>query len=284
MVIARLLVLAALCVAGCRQTPPPREFQLTGQILSVKPESQEVLVKHDDIPGFMMAMTMPYKVEDAALLSDKVPGDLITATLVVGETTAVLSSVIKTGHAEIVVPDVQPEVSALDMVKIGEEVPDVSLVNEDGEVMSLASYRGQPVALTFIYTRCPDAEFCLLMNSHFLAVQKAVQSTPGLSGVRLISVSFDPEFDTPAVLKEHARRSQADPKIWRFGTGSIEDIGAFASRFGVTVTRSSSPVLIHNLGTAVIDGRGRLTSLNSTNRWTPSDLVGELQAAAASPR
>jgi len=281
MVIARLVVLAALCVAGCRQTPPPREFQLTGQILSIKPEAQEVLVKHDDIPGFMMAMTMPYKVDDVALLRDKVPGDLITATLVVGETTAVLSSVIKTGHAEIVVPDVQPEVSALDMVKTGDEVPDVALINEDGEAISLASYRGHPVALTFIYTRCPDAEFCLLMNQNFLEVQKAVQSTPGLSEARLISISFDPEFDTPPVLKDLARRSQADPKIWRFATGSAADIATFASRFGVTVTRNGSPVLIHNLGTAVIDPRGRLTTLHSTNRWTPSDLVAELQAAAS---
>ena len=116
MSIARLVVIAALCLSACRQEPPPREFQLTGQILSIKPESQEVLVKHDDIPGFMMAMTMPYKVEDADLLKDKSPGDLITATLVVAETRAWLSTVTRTGHAEIVQPEVQPEVSALDMV------------------------------------------------------------------------------------------------------------------------------------------------------------------------
>ncbi|MEQ1759164.1 MAG: SCO family protein [Vicinamibacterales bacterium] len=282
MSIARLVVIAALCLSACRQEPPPREFQLTGQILSIKPESQEVLVKHDDIPGFMMAMTMPYKVEDADLLKDKSPGDLITATLVVAETRAWLSTVTRTGHAEIVQPEVQPEVSALDMVKPGEVVPDVTLVNEEGATVQLSSYRGRRLALTFIYTRCPDAEFCPLMNQNFLTVQKAIASTPGLGDVQLLSVSFDPEFDTPSVLKEHARRAQADPKIWRFATGTADDIGPFAARFGVTVTRNGSPALIHNLGTAVIDAQGRLSILHSTNRWTPSDLVAELQAAAAS--
>lgn len=284
MSIARLLVIAALCTACGRQEPPPKEYQLTGQILSIKPESREVLVKHEDIPGFMMAMTMPYKVSDANLLKDKTAGDLITATLVVGETTAYLSSVTKTGHSEVVIPAVQPEVSALDMVKTGETVPDARLVNEDGKTFTLASYRGRRLALTFIYTRCPDPEFCPLMNQNFLAVQKMIQSTPGLGDAQLLSISFDPEFDTPQVLKDQAQRVQADPKVWRFATGKTEDVTALASRFGVAVTRNGSPVLIHNLGTAVIDAQGRLSTLHSTNRWTPSDLIAELQAAAAPSR
>jgi protein SCO1/2 len=280
-----LALIVALSTGACRQTPPPpREFQLTGQILSVKPESQEVLVKHDDIPGFMMAMTMPYKVADAALLTGTIPGDLITATLLVGETTAVLSTLTRTGHADIVQPDVQPEISALDMVQVGAMVPDVPLVSEDGDVFSLASFRGRRLALTFIYTRCPDADFCLLMHQHFLEVQQAIQTTPALRDVQLLSVSFDPEFDTPAVLKDQARRSRADPQTWRFATGKAEDIAAFARRFGVTTTRNGGPLVAHNLGTAVIDANGRLVALHSTNRWTPSDLVAELQAAAASAR
>jgi protein SCO1/2 len=281
MSIARLVVIAALCAAGCRQEPPPKEYELTGQILSIKPESQEVLVKHEDIPGFMMGMTMPYKVSDARLLEHMIAGDLITATLVVGETRAFLSSMTRTGHAEVVMPEVQPEVSVLDMIQPGEPVPDVMLVNEDGKPLTLASYRGRRLALTFIYTRCPDAEFCLLMNQNFLAVQKAVTTTPGLEDVQLLSISFDPEFDTPAVLKAQALRSQADPKVWRLATGGVDDIASLAKRFGVTVTRNGTPVLIHNLSTAVIDSRGRLSTLHSTNRWTPSDIVAELQAAVA---
>jgi protein SCO1 len=163
-------------------------------------------------------------------------------------------------------------------------VPDATLVNEDGKAFNLASYRGHRLAITFIYTRCPDPEFCPLMNQNFLAVQKAVQSTPELADVQLLSISFDPEFDTPPVLKAQAQRVQANPQVWRFATGKTDDVASFASRFGVTVTRNGSPVLIHNLGTAVIDSEGRLATLHSTNRWTPSELVAELQAAAAPGR
>jgi protein SCO1/2 len=281
MLTARLIVVAAILLTACRQDPPPKEYQLTGQILSIKPESQEVLVKHDDIPGFMMAMTMPYKVSDAALLKDKTAGDLITATLVVDVTNAYLSSVTKTGHAEVVLPTVQPEVSALDMVKVGDLVPDATLVNEDGKSFSVESYRGHRLALTFIYTRCPDPEFCPLMNQNFLAVQKAIRSVPGLDDAQLLSISFDPEYDTPEVLKEQARRAQADPRVWRFATGTADEVSALARRFGVTVTSNGSPVLVHNLSTAVIDANGQLTAIHSTNRWTPSDLVADLQASAA---
>lgn len=284
MSIWRLAAVVVLSVAACRQAPPPKEYQLTGQILSLKPENQEVLVKHDDIPGFMMAMTMPYKVNDANLLTDKVPGDLISATLVVGETTAYLSTMTKTGHAEVEVPAVQPEISGLDMVKIGEVVPDAMLVDENGASLSLSSYRGRRLALTFIYTRCPDAEFCPLMNQHFLALQQLITRTPALAGTQLLSISFDPEFDTPDVLNAQARRIGADPAVWRFATGSVDEVARFAGRFGVTVTRDDTPALVHNLGTAVIDAQGRLTALHSTNRWTPAELVAELQAAASSQR
>jgi protein SCO1 len=276
-----LVCLTLLLSAACRQTPPEREFQLTGQILSITPESQEVLVKHEDIPGFMMAMTMPYTVNDPSLIADKAVGDLITATLVVGETRAYLSAVTKTGHAEVVVPEVQPEVSALSMVKVGELVPDATLIGEDGTPLPLASYRGTRLALTFIYTRCPDAEFCPLMNQNFLAVQKAIESTPGLGDAHLLSISFDPAYDTPAVLLATARRVQARPTIWRFATADAAKIASIAGWFGVTSTPGEGTSMVHNLGTAVIDAEGRLRALHSDNRWTPSDLIAELQAAAA---
>jgi len=282
--LAGLLAVIGMALAACRQEPPPREFQLTGQILAVRPENQEVLVRHDDIPGFMMAMTMPYKVNDAALLDGKTPGDLIQATLVVGETTAYLSTLTRTGHADVEMPSVRPEVSALDMLKIGDEVPAVELVDQDNQPLTLGSYRGQALAITFIYTRCPDAEFCPLMEQHFRSVQSLIETTPALKDTRLLSISFDPDYDTPAVLKEHATRLGANPAIWRLATGTRETVTQFARRFGVTVTPSGATALEHNLATAVIDRQGRLAVLHSTNRWMPSDLVAELQTVATPSR
>jgi protein SCO1/2 len=169
-------------------------------------------------------------------------------------------------------------------VKPGEPVPDVLLVDETGLPRQLSSYKGQRVVFTFIYTRCPDAEFCPLMNQQFAALQRTIKGTPALADVRLISISFDPEFDTPAVLKAHAAAQQADPAIWRFATGKKEDIAEFAAKFGVTVTSNGTPILIHNLGTAVVDAQGRLTALHSSNQWTPTDIVADLETAAAAAR
>ncbi len=280
MSVTRFVLVAALAASACRQEPPPKEYPLTGQILAIRPETQEVVVKHDDIPGFMMAMTMPYKVSDPQLLRDSVVGDLITATLAVGETTAVLSAITKTGHEEVVQPSVQPEVSASDLLAPGDPLPEAALIGDDGAALSLSTYRGRPLALTFIYTRCPDPEFCPLMDRHFLAVQKAVQRTPGLERTALLSITFDPDFDTPAVLRAHARTLGADPSVWRFATGTRAELTALARRFGVTVSRNDdASALVHNLATAVFDAEGRLRVVHTANRWTPEELIADLKAS-----
>src|SRR5436309_9854730 len=123
----RRLLVAILVATACSRTAPAREYQLHGQILDVKPETSEVLVKHGDIPGFMPAMTMPYKVEDPRVLAGKQPGDLITATLVVGETEAHLSKIDKTGHAAIE-DAAAPPITDSQILKPGDAVPDTKLV------------------------------------------------------------------------------------------------------------------------------------------------------------
>jgi protein SCO1/2 len=242
-------------------------------------------VKHGDIPGFMPAMTMPYKVGDPKLLADKQPGDLITATLVVGEIEAHLSTITKTGHAAIV-DATGPEITASGMLKAGDPVPDTKLVDENNMARPLTSFKGHRVALTFIYTRCPQPDFCPLMDRNFAAIQGDIKKTPGLGDVRLVSITFDPAYDTPAVLKAHARTLQADPAIWHFvttGAGDPKDLKSFAAKFGVSAVPSteSPSVFIHNLSTAVIDADGRLAKIRTGNMWTPADLIADLEAVPA---
>jgi protein SCO1/2 len=272
---------AAIAASGCSRTPPTKQYQLTGQILDVKPETKEVLVKHDDIPGFMPAMTMPYRVEDASLLAGKQPGDLITATLVVGETEAHLSTIDKTGHAPIA-DATGPSITASQMLKPGDVVPDTNLVDENNASRPLSSLKGHRVALTFMYTSCPQPDFCPLMDRNFAAIQNEIRKTPSLADVRLVSVSFDPVHDTPAVLKTHANALQADPAVWHFVTTSTGDIKVFAAKFGVIAEPSdeSPAILTHNLSTAVIDSDGRLVKIRPGNMWTPADLIADLKAAS----
>jgi protein SCO1/2 len=229
----------------------------------------------------MQGMTMPFTVNDDTLLSGKQPGDLVTATLVVGETQAYLSSLTKTGHKEITEPPPPPPVA--DILTAGQSVKDASLVDQDNKPRSFSSFKGHRLAITFIYTRCPLPDFCPLMDRHFASIQKTIASTPALADVRLLTVTLDPDFDRPAILKAHARRREADPAIWTFLTGDPPEVNKFASQFGLYVEHNPQNAIdiTHNLRTAVIDPEGRLVTAHSGNSWTPAELVADLSAAPA---
>lgn len=275
-----VLVLAA----GCSQAPETREYELNGQILAIDEERQQVLIEHEDIPNFMMAMTMPFRVEDPSLLAGKQPGDLVTATLVVGDTAAYLSTLTTTGHAELETPP--PAVHAPNVLDVGDLVPDALLVDQDGSPLPLASLQGHRVALTFMYTRCPIPDFCPLMDRHFASLQQEIVSRPELSDVRLVTVTLDPDYDTPPILKDHARRLRADPAIWSFVTAAPDELDAFAEQFGIYSQRDAQAPLdiIHNLRTAVIDAEGRLVAVHTGNTWTPADVLADLTATPAPAR
>lgn len=276
-----LILFAALAGFACRApAPAPRTFELKGQILAIDQARQEITVSHADIPGFMPAMTMPYKVRDANLLKGRTPGELIGATLVVEESDAYLQSIRHEGVAAL--PDERPAARAMDLLGVGEAVRDGELVDPSGARRSLGDWRGQVLAVTFVYTRCPLPNFCPLIDRHFAAVQEQVRSSSDLQGrVHLVSVTLDPDYDTPAVLLRHAGRLKADPAVWSLLTGSREQIETFASQFGVSVVRENAQPseLVHNLRTAVIDGNGRLVTMLSGGEWEPAALIAEIRNA-----
>lgn len=273
--------LLALTSCGRASDANFRQFELQGQILAVRPERREVVIKHEDIKGFMPGMTMPFTVNDDTLLSGKQPGDLVTATLVVGETQAYLSTLTKTGHKEITEPPPPPPQA--DILVEGQAVKDATLVDQDNKPRMFSSFKGHRVAITFIYTRCPLPDFCPLMDRHFASIQKTIKSTPALADVRLVTVTLDPSFDRPAILKAHARRREADPALWTFLTGEPTEVSTFASQFGLYVEHNPQNAIdiTHNLRTAVIDPEGRLVKAHSGNSWTPAELVADLSAAPA---
>jgi protein SCO1/2 len=273
--------MAVMLVGACRQAPPPKQYELTGQILSIKPERSEVVVKHDDIKNFMPAMTMPYKVQEPALLTGRKPGDLIKATLVVGEVDAYLSSLNVVGHRELETP--APVVDQPHVLEPGETVADALLVDQGGKPMPWSSFKGHRVALTFAYSRCPLPDYCPLMEKNFAAVQQAVKANPKLADVRLLIVTMDPDFDTPAVLKPHALDLGADPAVWTFATGQPAEVKRFAEQFGIhyETDQTNKWQIIHNLRTAVIDPTGRVVKTESGNFWKPADLVADLEKTPA---
>jgi protein SCO1/2 len=284
-----LVVLVAVVSSACGWIGARgRTYELRGQVIAVNSDRREITIAHDEVPGYMPAMTMPFKVRDLGVLYGRAPGDLVTARLVVEAEDAYLTSITKVGAAAVTAPaTAPPAASGFELLKAGDEVPDQTFVDQDGRRRAIAEFRGKLLAITFIYTRCPLPTFCPMMDRHFAAIQRAVKGDAELNGrVQLLSISFDPVNDRPPVLKKHAATLDADPGMWAFLTGDRDEIDRFASRFGVLVERDEQDPgnITHNLRTVVADARGRVVRTFTGNEWTPADVLNTLSPLAHAPR
>jgi protein SCO1/2 len=279
----------ALAAVACSKPDGQRTFTLQGQVISLDPARKIVVVKHEEITNFMPAMTMPYEVQDVKALDGLVPGDLVNATLVVFSNGAHLTAVRKVGTAPLEkAPAEAPNPTAssgFELLRPGELVPDGSFLDQGAKKRRFSDFKGSPVVMTFIYTRCPIATFCPLMDRHFAALQKTLKQDPALKNVHLVTVSFDPVTDTPAVLTKHAKSLDADLSRWTFLTGDRDDVDQFASRFGVSISRSLTDMrdITHNLRTAVISADGTLVKAYTGNDWSPDNVIVDLKALAHAP-
>lgn len=269
--------------AGDRGAPGrgPRTYRLVGTVRSVDRESGEVAIAHEEIPGFMPAMTMPFSLEGQAVLEDLQVGDRVEATLEVGGGATRLSDVTITELAG-------PPGSAIDAggglrarrpaLGPGEPVPDFAVTTQDGEALRLSDLRGKVVVLTFIYTRCPLPEFCPLMDRKFAELARRVALSPGRAAVvRLLSVSFDPEHDTPEVLSRHASLVGARRPLWTFAVASHEELARVAEPLGLTYGPTGREI-VHTLSTAVIDAEGRLVRLETGGGWEVGEVMSTIAA------
>ncbi len=277
---AGITVLFSICLVASACGDRAQQYPVEGQVIGVSADHRQLTINHKDIPNFMPAMTMAYFVKDPHELDGVSAGDLATATLVVDGADVYLRNVKKTGHADL--PAGARPVKAMDVMTPGDTVPDDVLIDQTGAPRKLSEWRGKAVAVTFIYTRCPMPDFCPLMDRQFAAVQQALSSDPALKDrVHLVSISFDPAHDTPAVLLAHAKGLGADPRVWTFLTGAPDAIEHVAERFGVSVTHESDPArtITHNLRTQVVDPKGRVTTIYSGNEWTVAQMIDALKHA-----
>jgi protein SCO1/2 len=266
--------------ASCSPPAPARRYPLTGQVLAVHPERQAITLKHDDIAGYMPAMTMSYAVARPDLLTGRVPGELISATLEVDASEGRLVEIRHIGAAPL--PQNSNELAqSSGVIGPGDRVPEADFVDEDGRRRAFAEWRGTPTVVTFVYTRCPLPNFCPLMDQNFAALQRMMAEDTAFTGrVKLVSITFDPDHDTPAVLKAHAAHLHADPAVWTFLTGDRAVIDAFAATFSVSVIRdpASPGQITHSLSTAIVDATGRVRKIYPGSDWTPGQVLTELRA------
>jgi protein SCO1/2 len=279
-----LSLFAALATTACTKPADRRTFTLQGQVQSLDAPRKLVVVKHEEIKGFMPAMTMPYEVEDAKVIETLAPGDLINASLVVFSNGAHLTAIKKVGTAPLEkppadVPNPPTASSGFELLRPGEAIPDGKFIDQDGKTRRFGAFKGSPVVMTFIYTKCPLPTFCPLMDRHFATLQKTLKTDPALENVKLVTVSFDPVTDTPPVLKKHARTLDADLTRWTFLTGDRDDIDQFAARFGVSVSRALNDArdITHNLRTVIIGADGRLVKVYTGNDWSPEQVLADLK-------
>lgn len=284
-ILAVALAATGITLSSCRKEARPVDlvtFPLYGRVLALDTTALRVTIRHDSIPHYMPGMIMPFRVKDPSLLRGITPGDSVGATLAISRTESWLESVQvlhKGDHFAALTPG---EVEFKRLYQDGEIVPDIQLVNEDDRVLRLSDFRGKVLALTFVYTRCPLPDYCVRMSEQFAQAEKALKVDGSLTGRwHLLSISFDPAFDRPTVLKQYGRNYGADFSDWDFATdpdttGKV--IGPFADGFGLDYAHTEG-LITHNLRTAVIDPKGRLVKVFHGNDWKPEQLISAMRAS-----
>ncbi len=286
-----LLLLVLLLPGGCRREAKPggelaverpRRFALKGVVREVNAAKSEITVEHEAIPGYMTGMTMPFPVNEPRVVQTLRPGDAIEATLVVAKERYWLEGISARTAAAAPEPPANQPGSARAVtprpnrgVSVGELVPDFALTDQTGGTVRLSQMRGEPVAVTFLYTRCPIATACPMTTAKFSRLDAMLREK---KFGRLLTVTVDPEHDTRAVLADYAKKAGADPKRWKFLTGSPEAVARVAESFGVMYYPERGQI-IHAQAVAVVDPEGRLSTIYFGETWEPEHLLRDLEKA-----
>jgi protein SCO1 len=269
--------------AGSEAEEVPTTYEVKGVVRKINSDRNQLVVKHEEIPGFMAAMTMPFDVRPTNEMSKVKPGDRIAFRMLVTTNDGWIDSIRVIGKETNVVADPSPVrfVSAAKALVAGDLLPDYTLTNELGKTIRLADFRGKTLALTFIFTRCPYPDFCPRITDHFSRTLKKLNATPGAStNFHLLSVSFDPEHDSPELLLAYAERYAYDPRKWSLATGAWDQLEPLTAHFGLIFGRDVPPEKMeHNLRTVVIRPDGKVHAILNSNEWEVDELVQAIEAA-----
>jgi protein SCO1/2 len=275
-------------LSGAAGSGSNRVFQVRGVVKELRPTEKSVVVRHEEIPGYMAAMTMPFEVRDVKELHGLQTNDSITFRMVVTEKEGWIEGVEKLGAPlafatnSAPAPDPIRRVQSVESLAEGDLLPEYRFTNELGQVVNTRQFLGKAVALTFIFTSCPYPEFCPRMSNNFQEAADKLKALPGApKNWHLLSLSFDTRVDTPDRLLTYALAYRYDPARWSFLTGAPDQIDAITEQFGLMFWRDAGVNISHNLRTAVIDARGRVQKILPANNWTSDELVAELVKASA---
>jgi len=295
--VACVALSAIAWLAGCGKAPesasvaetpassPPieRQFALTGEVVSVDAQRKVMVVRHNEIAGYMPSMTMEFPVSAGDAATAK-PGEKIRATLVVERSGS--------ARLEQIWPDDKVSLDSIEagerMLRqdtfskgssayreVGDPVPQFVLYDQEGRVVDSARFRGSQVMLNFIYSRCPIATMCPLSTSKMMETQKLAREA-GVSNIEFVSITLDPAYDTPGVLKQYAVERGIDTSNFSFLTGPGAAIRDLLTQFGV-IAEFKGNILDHTLATLLIDEKGRVAWRADGSQWQPTEFVGRMR-------
>ena len=262
--------------------PGEKRYPLTGEVISANAERQTLLVNHDEIKGFMMGMTMEFKVSKADLENAK-PGQRIRGELVMRGSETSLEKIwpddaattrAVAAAANALVQDTSMRGKEA-YREIGEKVPEFTLLDQSGQAVPGSKFRGKQVVLNFIYSRCPIASMCPAATMNMMSLQKAARAA-GVNNFELVSVSLDPEYDTPGVLKEYAAVRGIDTSNFSFLTGPDAAVRQLLAQLGV-IREFDGATIKHSLATVLIDEQGKIIYRQDGSQWKVSDFVEHLK-------
>ncbi len=263
-----------------------RKYVVQGEVIAKNLNTSEITLKHADIPGFMPAMTMPYRIKDPAVVRELQPGDTIAADLAFGQDRSDywLEDVRITAQAPR--PQDKPALAnPPQMLLPGDRVPDATLTNQDGKTIHLSDFAGKALLVTFIYTRCPMPEFCPRLSSQFAKVNDELKKNPAdYNQTHLLTISFDPKYDKPAVLREYGLRYlQGDASgfsHWDFAVAKPAEMQRLAETFGLHYEGQDDQI-VHSMRVALIAPDGTAAKFWTTD-WTWDELFATTRNVARS--
>lgn len=291
-----LFLLAVLFFTACQNnsnnngslSSSAKRYPLKGKVVSVDKAAKKAKIDHEEVEGYMPAMTMDFPIRADWVWDDLTPGSEIRAELVVDNTADEPYWLENIGILAVLKPGQEPPPTDDKFAQIGKVAPDFMLINQDGKKISLKDFHGKAVAITFIYARCPLPDYCIRMSTNFSDLALQLNTNVELKDkIRLLSISFDPENDTPAKLKSYGLgymgKGATDLGVWQLAVGDDKQVRTIADFFGLRyeVDQNDKTQINHSLRTAVISPDGRVTKIFAGNEWTPVMLQRELESALA---
>jgi len=256
-------------------------------VKELQEDGSTVVVSHEAIANYMDAMTMPFKVKLPKELAGLQVGDQISFRLAVTDEVSWIAQITRVGTVRVEDHKQPVGTEAPEALAPAARHPllDYKFSNELGQPVSLNDFRGQALAITFFFTRCPIPDYCPRLAKNFQEASIKLASLRGApTNWHFLSISFDTEFDNPTVLKAYGEIYHYDRAHWSFLTGAADKVGELARLSDVKFERDAGS-FNHNFRTLIIDTAGHLQTVFPIGGDLSNAIVdGILSAVAATNR